>query len=83
MGIVSWILLGIVAGVVIVRFTGQRNGTGYLMFFVVGIIGAVAGGFAANLVMRFPPVDFTWASFFVAILGAGIFLFLTSVGQQR
>jgi uncharacterized membrane protein YeaQ/YmgE (transglycosylase-associated protein family) len=83
MGIISWIILGIVAGVGASYFTGRTDRTGYLVNILVGVIGACAGGFSANLVMRLPPFGLVFSSFFVAILGTLIFLFLANSMQQK
>jgi uncharacterized membrane protein YeaQ/YmgE (transglycosylase-associated protein family) len=50
---------------------------------VIGIIGAVAGGFTANLVTRNPVFGLSWASFFVALLGILVFLSVANAVQQR
>lgn len=74
MGIISWIILGIAAGVAVSYFTRRTEQLAYLVNSVIGIIGAAAGGFTANLVMRLPPLGYDTASFFVAILGTLVFL---------
>jgi uncharacterized membrane protein YeaQ/YmgE (transglycosylase-associated protein family) len=45
MGVVAWIVLGAVAGLIAERFTGNR--TGLLLATVIGIVGALIGGFVA------------------------------------
>jgi uncharacterized membrane protein YeaQ/YmgE (transglycosylase-associated protein family) len=83
MGILSWILLGAVAAWAISLLT-RRTGPGdYLANGVVGFLGALAGGFAANLVGRDPVFGFTLISFFVAILGSAVFLAVFSALRQR
>jgi uncharacterized membrane protein YeaQ/YmgE (transglycosylase-associated protein family) len=82
MGVVSWIILGIIAGVVASYLTGRTDQKGYLVNIVVGLIGAFAGGFSANLVMRLSPLGFHISSFIVAILGAVIFLVFASSMQR-
>jgi uncharacterized membrane protein YeaQ/YmgE (transglycosylase-associated protein family) len=76
MGAISWLILGIVAGVAVTYYSEDR--LGYVANLVIGIIGAMAGGFSANLVMRRPFFGFGFASFFVAILGVSVFLFLAN-----
>jgi len=69
MGVLSWLVLGIVTGVGMSYFTSREKGSGYLVNGLVGIIGAVLGGFCANLVMRLPPLSFNLASFAISVLG--------------
>jgi uncharacterized membrane protein YeaQ/YmgE (transglycosylase-associated protein family) len=83
MGIVSWILIGIVAGVVASVISGHTDGTGYLFNIVVGTLGALAGGFAANLVTQNPVFGVSWQSAFVGLMGALVFLAVGNAVQRR
>lgn len=78
MGIVSWLIVGIVAGWI----TSQVARRNVVASGVVGFIGAFAGGFAANLVGRDPVFGFTLISFFVAVLGSVVFLTVFSAVQR-
>lgn len=72
MGIITWIITGIVCGwgASILARRKQFMTTN----LIVGLFGAVMGGFAANLVTRHPVLGFSWSSLFVGILGAVVFL---------
>ena len=83
MGILSWIILGVVAGWITSQLTRRTASGAYLANGVVGVVGALAGGFTANLVGRDPVFGFTLISFFVAILGTVVFLAVFSALQQR
>jgi len=74
MGIISWIILGGVAGWIASRIVGRSSSMGLVANIIVGIIGAFVGGFSANLVGRNNAIGFNLASFFVAVLGAVVFL---------
>lgn len=75
MGIISWIILGGVAGWIASRIVGRSSSSmGLVANIIVGIIGAFVGGFSANLVGRNNAIGFNLASFFVAVLGAVVFL---------
>lgn len=76
MGVLSWTILGGLAGWVASIITERRRQLGLLANIVVGIIGAFVGGFLGNLVGRTPVFGFTFSSFFVAVLGAVVFLAL-------
>ena len=48
MGIVSWIILGLIAGFIGSQIVG-RHGQGFLLDIALGVIGAVVGGFLFTL----------------------------------
>jgi uncharacterized membrane protein YeaQ/YmgE (transglycosylase-associated protein family) len=83
MGVLVWILIGVIGGIAASAITRRNNPTGYFVNIVIGVIGAFAGGFTANLVTRNPTFGLSWASFFVAILGALVFLAVANAVQQR
>jgi uncharacterized membrane protein YeaQ/YmgE (transglycosylase-associated protein family) len=83
MGILSWIILGVVAGWITSQLTRRTASGAYLANSVVGVVGALAGGFTANLVGRDPVFGFTLIGFFVAILGTVVFLAVLIAFQQR
>lgn len=75
MGIISWILLGAVAGWVASLITGHDASMGWLANIVVGIVGALIGGFVMNLIGGNADVTgFNLSSFLVATGGAVLLL---------
>jgi uncharacterized membrane protein YeaQ/YmgE (transglycosylase-associated protein family) len=74
MGIVIWIIIGVVGGWLACRLTRRRQFRDYLWNIVVGIIGAIAGGFATNLVIFRPPFDPNLQSTLISVFGAALFL---------
>jgi uncharacterized membrane protein YeaQ/YmgE (transglycosylase-associated protein family) len=86
MSIVAWIVLGLIAGFVASKIV-NKTGEGVVMDIVLGVIGAVAGGWLFN---RFGEPGVTglnlW-SIVVAIIGAVILLVfyhaLTGRGTRR
>ncbi|HKD25676.1 MAG TPA: GlsB/YeaQ/YmgE family stress response membrane protein [Xanthobacteraceae bacterium] len=75
MSVIAWIILGLIAGFIANRIVGRRGG-GMIFDTVLGIIGAVVGGwlfafFGAHEVMGFDPY-----SFIVAIVGAVLVLLI-------
>jgi uncharacterized membrane protein YeaQ/YmgE (transglycosylase-associated protein family) len=68
MGLISWIIIGLVAG----WFTGKimgGPGKGVLMDIIVGLVGALVGGFLMSLVGFGPQGGFVY-TIFVAVIGA-------------
>jgi uncharacterized membrane protein YeaQ/YmgE (transglycosylase-associated protein family) len=76
--ILVWALFGLLAGVV-AKFLGKQPGRGEPMGMVVtillGIAGAVLGGFIASKVFNWDINTFSLAGFAVAVAGALLLLF--------
>jgi uncharacterized membrane protein YeaQ/YmgE (transglycosylase-associated protein family) len=72
-GLLSWIIVGLIAGAVAARLV-RGHGLGCLMDIVVGVIGAFIGGFVVSLFVA-PGTSYGFlGSLLVAILGAVILL---------
>jgi uncharacterized membrane protein YeaQ/YmgE (transglycosylase-associated protein family) len=84
-GILSWALFGALAGWVASLITGANRRMGCLLNMIVGIAGALLGGFLMEIlggsVIRFA---WNWRSFLVAVVGAILLLAVTGmVGRRR
>jgi uncharacterized membrane protein YeaQ/YmgE (transglycosylase-associated protein family) len=81
MGVLAWIVLGAIAGLIAENLTGNR--TGLLMATVVGIVGALLGGFLAKELFGVKTLDtfFNLSTWITAVIGA-VILFLV-VGAAR
>ena len=77
-----WIIFGALAGWIASMVMGKNAQMGALANIVVGIVGALIGGFLMTNVFGAPGVTgFNLTSLIVAIVGAVILLFL--VGMVR
>jgi uncharacterized membrane protein YeaQ/YmgE (transglycosylase-associated protein family) len=74
MGIISWIILGGLAGWIASKITGNDARMGVGWNIVVGIIGAFIGGWIMSLFGTVGVSGFNVWSFLVALLGAVILL---------
>lgn len=74
MGIISWIIFGGLAGWVASKITGHDASMGLLANIIVGIIGALVGGFVMSLIGKTGVSGFNIYSFLVAIGGSILFL---------
>lgn len=75
MGILSWIVIGGLAGLA-ARFV-TKSSMGLVATVLVGIIGGVAGGWVLTAVGGGPGItDFSLRSFLVAFVGAVVLLFI-------
>jgi uncharacterized membrane protein YeaQ/YmgE (transglycosylase-associated protein family) len=73
MGIISWIVLGALAGFIAHLLAGGRSGI--LATILLGIVGAVVGGFIAGSVFHVADVTgLNLPSLVVAVLGAVVVL---------
>ncbi|MCW4151914.1 GlsB/YeaQ/YmgE family stress response membrane protein [Halomonas sp. 18H] len=76
MGIIAWIIFGVIAGVVAKLIMPGKDGGGFIMTCLLGIVGAVVGGWVSTF-LGFGSVDgFNLGSFGIAIVGALIVLFI-------
>ena len=75
MGIVSWILFGLLAGAVARLIVPGRTGIGCIATLAVGIVGALIGGLVGEVVLGHD-VHFGWrlGPFLLAVLGAVVLL---------
>ena len=76
MGILSWIVFGLIAGALAKLIMPGKDPGGFIVTTLIGIAGAVIGGFTGS-VMGFGTVTgFDIRSFLLAIAGAIFLLFV-------
>ena len=73
MSIIGWIVLGLIAGFIASKIV-NRAGEGFLMDIVLGIVGAVVGGFIFEQFGAAGVTGINLYSMVVAIVGAIILL---------
>ena len=84
MGILSWILLGLVAGAIAKMLHPGRDPQGCFITILIGIIGAVVGGFIATRLLGWGTVDgFNIRSILIATAGAVLALALYNAVTRR
>jgi uncharacterized membrane protein YeaQ/YmgE (transglycosylase-associated protein family) len=81
MGIIGWIILGGLAGWIASALTGSRDGC--LMEIVIGIAGALIGGFLFSLIGHAPVTGLNLGSLFVAVVGAVILILVVRAIRKR
>ncbi len=76
MGIIGWILLGIIAGVIAKAILPGSQPGGVIATTLVGIAGAIVAGFIARALGFGDPIDefFDFSTWVAAIIGAVILL---------
>lgn len=83
MGILAWLLFGLIAGAVAKLLVPGRDPGGVLVTLVLGVSGALTGGFAATLLGWGSVEGFDLASFAIAVAGAVFLLVLYRVIHSR
>lgn len=76
MGLLSWIILGLVAGALARLIMPGRDGGGILFTMGLGIAGALVGGFLAAYAGLGSVTGFDLGSIILAMAGALLLLFL-------
>lgn len=75
MSIITWIILGLIAGFIGSKIV-NRTGEGVLMDIVLGVVGAVVGGFLFAQFGASGVTGLNLYSLVVAVIGAVVVLFL-------
>ena len=76
MGIVSWIIFGLIAGALAKLIMPGRDPGGCIVTILLGIAGAVVGGFIGSLLGFGGVEQFDLRSFLIAIAGAILILWV-------
>ena len=77
MGIIYWLLVGLVAGSVAKMITPQKERGGWISSIFIGMLGAILGGFLAGLIGFNRIVGYGFlGSIITATLGALLILFI-------
>jgi uncharacterized membrane protein YeaQ/YmgE (transglycosylase-associated protein family) len=76
MGIIAWILLGLVSGLLAQRLLPGRNAQGLVLTCAAGVCGALFGGWAAVSLFHTQALNefFSIPAWLTALIGAAIFL---------
>jgi uncharacterized membrane protein YeaQ/YmgE (transglycosylase-associated protein family) len=73
MGILSWLILGLIAGWIGSKIV-NKTGEGFFLDIVLGIVGALVGGFLFSLVGAEGVSGLNLYSMFVAVVGSIVVL---------
>lgn len=83
MGIISWILLGLVAGALAKFIMPGKDPGGFIITILIGIAGAVVGGFLGSLIGLGTVESFDLGGIFIATVGAIVLLVIYRLVQKR
>ncbi len=76
MGWLSWIVFGLIAGIIARVIVPGSDSGGFLWTIVIGIVGAFVGGFIGTQIGWGDVTSFDLKSMGIAVLGAIVFLVL-------
>ena len=75
MGIISWIILGVIAGFIGSKIV-NKSGQGIIMDIVLGIVGAIVGGLIFSFFGQSGVTGLNIYSLIVAVIGAIVVLWV-------
>lgn len=84
MSIIGWLVLGLIAGFIASKIV-NKTGEGLMLDIVLGVVGAVVGGFLFSLVGAAPVTGLNIYSMIVAVIGAIVVLVIyhAIIGRSR
>ncbi len=76
MGFLAYLLLGLIAGAIAKAILPGRNNGGWISTLVLGVIGAMVGGWLGGLIFKIDTMQHFWSlsSWVTAIVGSVIVL---------
>jgi uncharacterized membrane protein YeaQ/YmgE (transglycosylase-associated protein family) len=84
MGIIAFLILGLICGAIAKFLLPGDDPGGFLVTMVIGVVGALLGGFLAGALFDAHPMDEFWdlSSWLTAIVGAVILLLLWRLAMR-
>jgi uncharacterized membrane protein YeaQ/YmgE (transglycosylase-associated protein family) len=78
MGIIGWIVLGLLAGIIAKAILPGNDPGGIIVTIIIGIVGAILGGFLAQVLFGVDTVDefFDISTWLTAIVGSIVLLWI-------
>jgi uncharacterized membrane protein YeaQ/YmgE (transglycosylase-associated protein family) len=84
MGILAWIILGLIAGAIAKAIMPGRDPGGFIVTALIGIVGAVIGGFLGNMIFGIGGVSgIDIRSILISVVGALVLLWVYRMATRR
>lgn len=74
MGLLSWIVFGLIAGAIAKMLMPGKDPGGCILTIIIGVVGALLGGFIATWLGYGGVSGFDFRSFVIAVLGSILLL---------
>ncbi|WP_404311235.1 GlsB/YeaQ/YmgE family stress response membrane protein [Agrococcus terreus] len=76
MGIIGWIVLGLIAGAIAKLILPGKQGGGWIVTLILGVVGALLGGFLGSVLFNAPLEDFWSLQTWLLAIGGSIIVLL-------
>ncbi len=83
MGILTWIIFGLIAGAIAKLIMPGNQNMGWLMTIILGIVGAFVGGFIGSLLGWGTVEEFDIKGILLAVVGALAVLWIYGMATKR
>jgi uncharacterized membrane protein YeaQ/YmgE (transglycosylase-associated protein family) len=84
MGILAWIILGLIAGAIAKAIMPGRDPGGFIVTALIGIVGAVIGGFLGNMIFGIGGISgVDIRSILISVIGALVLLWIYRMATRR
>ncbi|WP_105102518.1 GlsB/YeaQ/YmgE family stress response membrane protein [Microbulbifer pacificus] len=83
MGILSWIILGLIAGALAKWIMPGPDPGGWIVTMIIGIVGAFLGGWLGSFVGLGTVGGLSFGSIITAVVGAIVLLFIFRMVKKR
>ncbi|MBW8359916.1 MAG: GlsB/YeaQ/YmgE family stress response membrane protein [Weeksellaceae bacterium] len=83
MGILTWIIFGLIAGAIAKFIMPGNQGMGWLLTIILGIVGAFVGGWIGSMLGWGTVDDFDFRSIILAVVGALLVLWIYGMATRR
>lgn len=83
MGILTWIIFGLIAGAIAKFIMPGNQGMGWLMTIILGIVGAFVGGWIGTMLGWGTVEEFDIKSILLAVVGALAVLWIYGMATKR
>jgi uncharacterized membrane protein YeaQ/YmgE (transglycosylase-associated protein family) len=75
MGVISWIILGLIAGFIASKIV-NKTGSGLTMDIALGVVGAIVGGYLMDAILGIGVTGVNISSIIVSVIGACLVLWV-------
>ena len=82
MGILAWIVLGLIAGAIAKALMPGKDPGGIIVTILIGIVGAFLGGVLGNMITKRGLNGFSLWSIILAVLGSMLLLWISRMATR-
>lgn len=83
MGILSWIVIGLIAGLLAKWIMPGKDPGGIIVTILIGIVGGLIGGYVGTLLGLGTVKGFDWKSILLAVAGAFVLLGILRLFRKK